>query len=119
VAIDLVRKLKGVQAGRPAVNASSGETWLRENRIEVVACMLPTFEDVLDGMHVVQALGHDGMVVHVGVNTEKAEHESEKAAAMEMLYSRGCFATGDSPSPSRRRGLPLHSAAGRREPGLD
>jgi hypothetical protein len=47
-------------------------TALRENRIEAVACMLPTLDHIMDGIHVVQALGHDCMTVNIGVKTEQA-----------------------------------------------
>lgn len=68
------------------MNAASGEWWLRENRIEAVACMLPTFEHILDGVHIVEALGHDGMAVHIAVNTERTASDPEGSSTVQMLY---------------------------------
>jgi hypothetical protein len=64
----------------------SGEWALRENRIEAVACMLPTLDHTMDGMHIVQALGHDGMTVNIGVNTDESRSDPDHSATVQMVY---------------------------------
>ena len=55
------------------MNTSSAEWWLKENRIEAVVCLMPTLDNIFEGVHVVAAIGHDGMVAHAVVDTGRSE----------------------------------------------
>jgi hypothetical protein len=68
------------------MNKVSGEWLLRENRIEAVACALPTLDHIMEGIHVVQALGHDGMTVNIAVNTEAASSDPDNSETVQMVY---------------------------------
>lgn len=65
---------------------ASNEWWLKQNNVEGLVCGIPTFEDVLDGVHRVIAVGNDGMGVHITVDTGKSDEAGDQAEVVQLVY---------------------------------
>lgn len=57
----------------------STEWWFAQSNGESVGCYIPTWENVMDGVHVVYALGNDGMYIEVAVRTEQSERDPDNS----------------------------------------
>lgn len=70
---------------------SSLEWWLTQNNVEAVACLVPTFEHVEYGVHLVYAVGNDGMIVQATINTEQSERDRANSEVVHLVYLGRCL----------------------------
>lgn len=66
---------------------SEGEWWATQFNVEVAFCLLPSLEQVLDGVFTVAALGNDGTPVHIILSSEEAAKvDADAVAQIEMAW---------------------------------
>lgn len=65
---------------------SAAEWWFGQFNGEAVACVLPTFDHVMEGVHLVWAAGNDGMLVQATVRTEQAELDRANSEVVQLVY---------------------------------
>lgn len=70
---------------------SSAEWWFTQSNVEAVACVLPTFEHVMDGIHLVWAAGNDAMLVQATIRTEQAELDRANSEVVQLVYLGRCL----------------------------
>lgn len=68
------------------VHRLASESWLLDNNVEGLICTLPGLDQVFAGVHVVTAVGNDGMAVTITVDTGKADEAGEQADIVQMIY---------------------------------
>jgi hypothetical protein len=73
--------------------ASSAEYWARIRNVEAVWCWLPDYQQVMDGTHVITALGNDGMAVNITVDTQSSLECSEDLMQLTQLAWLGKYLT--------------------------
>ena len=56
--------------------SNSAVMWAQIRNVEAVWCWIPGLEDVMDGSHIMTALGHDGIAANIRVSSD----ESARAA---------------------------------------
>mgnify|MGYP001581457376 CR=1 FL=1 len=61
------------------------EEWLLIRNVEYVECLLPDWERVLEGSHIIRALGNDGMGVDMTLSTDEA-WESDASALVQLSW---------------------------------
>ena len=57
----------------PLAISNSAAMWAQIRNVEAVWCWIPGYEEVMDGAHVITALGNDGVAANVRVSTAEAE----------------------------------------------
>lgn len=62
------------------------EWWLAHNNVEYVACLLPSYEHTEYGVHLLYALGNDGMIVQATISTEQSEQDRANSEVVQLVY---------------------------------
>lgn len=58
--------------------------WLEHWRVEAVFCWMPEWQHVVDGVHLVSAIGIDGVKAHIWVHNQHAEEAGDIAIAIQL-----------------------------------
>lgn len=65
----------------------NAERWLLTRNIEVLWCQLPGYEQVMNGSHLVYAVGNDGMGVAIEVQPERMQGiDTDEVDIVELMY---------------------------------
>lgn len=62
------------------------EWWLAQNNVEYAACLLPSLEHIEYGVHLVYALGNDGMIAQATIRTEDSERDRANSEVVQLVY---------------------------------
>jgi hypothetical protein len=70
--------------------ATESQHWLHQYNVEQLLCWLPDFDQVCDGVHIVTAVGNDGMAVNITVDNEAvvaaARADGHVAELVQLAY---------------------------------